>query len=124
MTHEAIDHWIAAYEAAWRAPGTDALAGVFTPDATYSLAPYDPTISGLDAIVEIWDAERSEGEQFEMSHEVVAMEGDTAVVRVHVHYHRPREQEYRDLWIVRLGAEGLCTHFEEWPFFPGGPRVA
>jgi ketosteroid isomerase-like protein len=124
VTHEAIERWVAAYEAAWRAPGVDALAGVFAPGATYSLDPYEPTITGLDAIAELWDAERSEGEQFEMTHEVVAVEGDTAVVRVHVQYRRPREQEYRDVWIVRLGPDGLCTRFEEWPFFPDRPRVA
>ncbi len=59
-----------------------------------------------------------------MSHEIVAVEGDTAVVRVHVQYRKPREQEYRDLWVIELDADGLCTHFEEWPFFPDRPRVA
>jgi hypothetical protein len=31
--------------------------------------------------------------------------------------HRQRK-EYRDLWIVRLTESGLCSHFEEWPFWP------
>ena len=124
MTRETVERWIAAYESAWRATGTDALTSVFTPDATYSLDPYQPTITGLDAIAEMWDDERPEGEEFEMSHEIVAVEGDTAVVRVHVQYRKPREQEYRDLWVIKLDADGLCTHFEEWPFFPHRPRVA
>lgn len=124
MTREAAERWIAAYVAAWRAPGVDALADLFAPDATYSRDPYDDSATGLDAIAGMWVAERSDGEQFEMSHEVLAVEGDTAVVRVHVQYRRPREQEYRDLWVIRLGVDGLCTHFEEWPFFPDRPRVA
>ena len=124
MTRETVELWIAAYEAAWRAPGTEQLSNVFAQNATYSLDPYQPTITGLDAITKMWDDERSEGEQFEMSHEIVAVEGDTAVVRVHVQYRKPREQEYRDLWVIKLDAAGLCTHYEEWPFFPHRPRVA
>lgn len=50
-----------------------------------------------------------------------AVDGDTAVVRVEVTYGEPRPGEYRDLWIVRLGADGRCREFEEWPFWPGQP---
>jgi hypothetical protein len=32
-------------------------------------------------------------------------------------HHRQR-REYRDLWILRLDESGLCSHFEEWPFWP------
>ena len=58
------------------------------------------------------------------SSEIVAIEGDTGVVRVEVRYGPPKNQEYRDLWIVRLDAEGRCTHFEEWPFWPPGTEGA
>jgi hypothetical protein len=30
-----VSRWLAAYEAAWRAPGTDQLADMFTEDASY-----------------------------------------------------------------------------------------
>ena len=124
---ELID-WIAGYERAWRSPGTDALAELFTEDATYSTAPYENPHRGLAAIREMWEAERSgPDEEFEMSSEVVAVEGDTGVARVTVHYLVPEDKEgrrnrqrreYRDLWIVRLNEAGLCSHFEEWPFWP------
>ena len=32
-----VSRWLGGYEAAWRAPGTDGLAGLFTGDATYLL---------------------------------------------------------------------------------------
>ena len=32
----------------------------------------------------------------------------------------PCKQEYRDLWVVTLDEDGLCTAFEEWPFWPEG----
>jgi ketosteroid isomerase-like protein len=113
--------WIAAYERGWRAPGTDALAELFADDATYSNAPYGETLRGLDAIADLWERER-EGpdEAFEMSAEVVAVEGDTGVARIEVGYGDPKPAEYRDLWIVRLDERGRCVAFEEWPFWPPG----
>ena len=113
-----IERWVAAYVDAWRSPGTDALAELFTPDATYIQGPYRAPVTGLAAIARIWDEERPEGERFDITHEVVASEGATSVVRVQVDYHAPREQQWRDLWMVVLDSDGLCTHFEEWPFAP------
>jgi hypothetical protein len=54
-----------------------------------------------------------------MRHEIVAAEGETAVVRVEVEYGEPRPAEYRDLWIVEFGGDGRCRTFEEWPYWPG-----
>ena len=58
MTREQVAGWVAAYERAWRAPGTGALAGIFTPDATYRQGPYDEPVTGLPAIGGMWEAER------------------------------------------------------------------
>jgi hypothetical protein len=76
----------------------------------------------------MWEAERfGPDEAFEMVSEILAVEGDTGVVRVTVVYeeaeqkerrlHR-QQKEYRDLWVVRLDEAALCFHFEEWPFWP------
>jgi hypothetical protein len=114
-----LSTWIDAYERAWRTPGTDWLAYLFTPDATYSMGPFEETQHGLDAISELWEREReSAAEVFRMESEIVATEGDTGVVRVEVRYGDPVRLHYRDLWIVRLDEHGLCTAFEEWPFSP------
>ncbi len=119
MNHAQLTEWMAAYERAWRAPGTDTLAELFTDDASYSTAPYESPHHGLDAIREMWEAERlGPDEEFEMTSEVVAVEGDTGVVRVEVQYREPKNKEYRDLWVIRLDDAGLCSHFEEWPFWP------
>lgn len=130
----ALEGWLDAYERAWRTDGTGSLRELFTPDASYSTAPYERPHLGLKAIARMWDAERiGPDEAFEMRSEIVVLQGDTGVVRVDVRYGAPKEQEYRDLWIIRLDDEGLCTHFEEWPFWPpgsggaagsGGPRSA
>ena len=119
LSHRQVDDWIAAYERAWRTAGTEPLGELFAEDATYSMGPYEEPVVGLAAIAELWERERvGSDEAFEMSHETVAVESDTAVVRVEVHYGSPQNLQYRDLWIVRFAPDGRCREFEEWPFWP------
>ena len=121
MDPDDLDRWIGAYERAWRTPGTDGLGELFTEGATYSTAPFERPYEGLEAISEMWEAEREGAdEEFEMSWEPVAVEGDTGVARVEVRYAGPPARHYRDLWVIRLDADGRCRAFEEWPFWPPG----
>ena len=116
----AVSRWLVGYEAAWRAAGTDALAALFRTDATYLQSPYEPPVHGLDAIRRMWEDERDgPDEAFTLATEILAVDGPTAVVRAEVHYGDPPHQEYRDLWIIRLAADGRCRWFEEWPYWPG-----
>lgn len=126
MTDRAdVGSWVAAYERAWRAPGTEELVTLFTDEATYRQSPYEEPVVGIEAIARMWEAER-EGpdEVFTLSTEVVAVDGATAVVRAEVRYGEPVRQEYRDLWVLRLATDGRCSWFEEWPFWPGRPYCA
>jgi hypothetical protein len=120
-----LARWIGGYERAWRTPGTAQLEQLFTSDATYVASPFEAPIRGRSAIASFWEAER-EGpdETFSMHSELVAVENNVGVARVEVRYGNPTIRIYRDLWIVTLGEDGLCTSFEEWPFFPGQPRAA
>jgi hypothetical protein len=68
----------------------------------------------------MWERERDgPDEPFTMTSGIVAVDGDTAVVRVEVRYQRPGEHEFRDLWMIRFAEDGRCWAFEEWPFSPG-----
>ena len=117
-----VSRWLAGYEAAWRAPGTDGLVGLFTSDAIYSQSPYEQPVTGLDAIRRMWEDERAgPDEAFTMASDIVAVDGPVAVVRVEVWYRDPADQEYRDLWVIRFADDGRCTWFEEWPYWPGHP---
>jgi len=121
MDRADLQRWIDAYVRLWRTAGTDRLGEIFAEDAAYSAGPFEDLVRGLPAIAEFWEAERVDAdEKFELRSEVLAVEGDTGVARVEVRYGPPREQLYRDLWVVRMDAEGRCSRFEEWPFWPPG----
>jgi ketosteroid isomerase-like protein len=125
MDRDHVSTWVNRYERAWRSPGTDALADLFTEDASYSKAPYRESLRGLPAIAEMWEAERDgPDEVFTMRAEVVAEQGDRGVARVHVVYGDPPQREYRDLWVITFDEAGRATVFEEWPFSSGRPRAA
>jgi ketosteroid isomerase-like protein len=115
--HDQVLRWVDAYERAWRTPGAVGLAELFTQDAFYSQGPYVEPKIGLEAIARMWEETR-DGDVFRMTRKVVAVDGDTAVVRAEVSYEKPAAQEYRDLWVVRFAPDGRCRHFEEWPFAP------
>lgn len=119
MDRQQVLSWVAAYERLWRTPGTDGLGEIFTPDATYLQAPFREPVVGLPAIQRMWDEQRdSADEEFEMTSAVLAVEDDTAVVRAHVRYGPPSNQEWLDLWVIRYAEDGRCRAFEEWPFSP------
>ncbi len=124
MTPDELQTWVDRYEDAWRSPGTDKLADLFAPDASYLADPFHEPIAGLEAIAAFWAAER-EGpdEVFEMRSDIVAIDGRVGVLRLEVTYGEPVDARYRDLWIVEIGEDGRAVAFEEWPFWPERGRV-
>jgi hypothetical protein len=112
-----VEDWLAAYERAWRSPGTAGLGDLFVETVTYVASPWAEPIVGLEALRRFWDGARDgPAESFRMATDIVAIEGATAVVRVHVDY--DDGQRWRDLWLITLHDHGRCEHFEEWPFSP------
>jgi hypothetical protein len=125
VTREAFASWIGLYEQLWRTEGTEELGRLFAEHAAYLHSPYEPPVSGLAAIAADWERGRDGAdEEFAMSPEIVAVDGDTGVARVLVRYGEPQNQEYLDLWVVRFDDAGRCVSFEEWPFWPNQPWTA
>ena len=118
VNRAAVESWLAGYELAWRTPGTDGLGDLFTADVSYAPSPWGPVVYGLGALAEHWEAERATADEpFVMRAGVVAVDSETAVVRVEVDYTATGDR-WRDLWIIELDHDGRCRAFEEWPFAP------
>jgi hypothetical protein len=121
MDRTAVERWVADYERLWRTPGTELLAELFVPDASYLPSPWAQPVEGLEMIAEFWEAERrGADEDFTMSSDVIAVDGRTAIVRVSVRY-GASGRIWRDLWVIQLAPDGRCSRFEEWPFAPDQP---
>lgn len=91
-------------------PGTEALASLFTADATYLQSPYEQPVTGIEAIKQMWkDEPEGPGEDFTLVTDIIAVDGRTAVVRAEVGYGDPPRQKYRDLWVIRLADDGVAT---------------
>jgi hypothetical protein len=122
MDRDTVKQWVAGYERAWRTPGTASLAELFSADVRYVPSPWRQPITGLADLRPWWEAERDRpDEPFTMTSEVVAVDGDTAVVRIAVTYEHDDPSRWRDLWVLRFDNTGRCTAFEEWPFAPEQP---
>lgn len=119
MGYSEVQAWIDKYVSAWRSPGTAKLADLFTDDITYSPSPWKKPLHGLEEIKPFWEQARSGPEEvFDLGSEIVAIEGQTAVVRIAVEYANDKPSQWRDLWIIKLDDTGRCSSFEEWPFYP------
>jgi ketosteroid isomerase-like protein len=122
MDRADVRRWAHRYEEAWRSPGTDLLAELFSDDASYRVSPWAEPIIGVAALGTFWDDERDgPDEEFTMTSEVVAVDGDTSVLRVEVRYGGDEPAVWRDLWVLRFDESGRCRAFEEWPFAPEQP---
>lgn len=122
MDRRRVERWITTYERAWRGPGTEQLGELFTSSVSYSPSPWAEPLDGLVDLAEFWEAQRQgPDEAFTMRAEVLAVELETAVVRVDIDYEDP-PRSWRNLWVIEFAAGGRCTHFEEWPFVAGTTR--
>ena len=122
VDNAAVSGWVDEYERAWRDADTRAVERLFTETAEYRRSPYEPSANGHSAIRGFWRDDA--GKTFSMDSTVVCVQDDVAVVRVEVVYLTPREQEYRDLWILRFAPDGRVSEFEEWAYWPGKPYSA
>ncbi len=98
--------------AAWRSGDRDAIAELFTADATYAHSPWKEPLQGVDAIVADWLAAPDPPGSWEAEYVAAYVSGDVAIVKGTTSY--PAEgHRYANLFELRLD-EGRCTSFVEW----------
>src|SRR5450759_450203 len=76
----AIVDWLEAYVRAWESYAPDAIGDLFSDDAVYSYHPYDEPVVGRQAIVESWLKDPDPPGTYEATYELIAIDGDVAVV--------------------------------------------
>ena len=121
MNRSEVQNWIDNYVAAWRSPSRDKLAQLFTADVRYQLhqaPPWNQTLSGLGELAQYWEHVSLEQGEFELQSEIVALEGNVAVVKVDVTYATANPAQWHNVWIICFADDNRCESYEEWPFSP------
>ena len=110
---ERVQAWLDAYVEAWRTYDRDAIADLFSADASYAYHPYDDEpLRGREAIAESWLSERDEPGSWEASYAPLLIDGDRAVATGETRYADGRT--FSNLYVLRFDGDGRCAQFVEW----------
>ena len=121
MDRANVERWIADYRQAWSTDDPAQEADLFTEDAAYSPYPWPREQNlwrGRDLIVQKWLGHGDSQIGWRFEHEILAVDGDTAVVEGWTDYDRgeapPWEEQYANLWVIRFADDGRARSFREW----------
>ncbi|HWR84719.1 MAG TPA: nuclear transport factor 2 family protein [Rhodoglobus sp.] len=103
--------WVEAYRRAWESNEPDDIRAVFTDDARYFPSPDDDPWTGIDEIVEGWLENSDEEGSTSFAWEVVAVDGDVAVIRAVSTY---PDTVFDNVWIVALAEDGRAREFTDF----------
>jgi|SRR5690554_1468183 len=109
---DTAERWVNDYRRAWESNEPDDIRALFTEDAEYFSVPWEDPWRGHDGIVEGWLESRDEPGDTTFEWEIVAVDGNTAVVRAVTVY--TAERTYHNVWVIRFGANGRADQFTEW----------
>jgi uncharacterized protein (TIGR02246 family) len=113
MNRSDVSSWVDRYIRAWNTNDANEIGELFTEDAVYLTGPFDAPWEGRQWIVDQWLEERDEPGTTSFSYEVIAVDGDLGVVQGRATYVDP-PVVYGNLWLIRLAADGRCSHFTEY----------
>jgi len=117
MTRTDFEDWLERYRSAWKTDDPQQIGDLFTEDATYSPWPFSKPWEGRAAIVAKWIDRGDSKNHWRFESEVVAVEGDTGVVRGLTTYPAHDEEPeavYSNIWVVKLASDGQASAFAEW----------
>jgi ketosteroid isomerase-like protein len=125
LTRETAAGWLRAYVGAWETYDPDAVADLFSEDATYSYFPFDKPIRGRLAIVASWLEDKDPAGTYEARYEPVAIDGNLAVAQGRSRYFKDAsrtelEREYDNVFLIEFDDDGRCRSFREWYMRPRG----
>ena len=113
MTREDVRRWVEGYMAAWASDDSKDIEALFSEDATYLTGPWDEPWEGRETIVREWIDRGDSGTEWGFTWDVVALDGDFAVIRGETEY-PDSGHHYRNIWFVRLAEDGRARAFTEW----------
>ena len=120
MDRSDVQRWLEGYLHAWETDDPDDIARLFTEDAIYSPFPWpreDRYWRGRDTIVDKWIDRGDSKLEWRFEHEILAVDGDTAVIggwTIYPAQEGEPEKAYSNVWLIRLAGDGRAREFVEW----------
>ena len=114
LTRTDVQRWIEEYFSASSSNDPEAIAALFTKDATYRDRPFGRPTEGRDAIVADWLARRDEPGTWSASIEPLAVDTDQNIGVASGSVHYDNGPSYSNLWVIHFGEGGRCSSFAEW----------
>ena len=117
MTRADVEQWLERYRLAWKTDDPHDIGALFTEDATYAPRPFGEPWKGREAIVAKWIELGDSKNAWQFESEIVAVDGDTGVVRglttYPAHDNEP-EEVYSNIWVIKLAPDGRASSYTEW----------
>jgi ketosteroid isomerase-like protein len=121
MNRSGVEHWLSGYLRAWKSDDPQDIAALFTEDVTYSPHPWPRDSNrwvGRDTVIRKWLERGDSKVGWRFEHELLAVEGDAAVIEGWTYYDPqpddPRSDAYANVWLVRFAPDGRAREFVEW----------
>ena len=108
-----LAEWMAGYESAWASNDPDRIGALFTDDALYFTAPFREPWRGRQAIVDGWIERKDDPGDWTFTWQPLVDTPELAIITGTTTYRDP-PLTYSNLWVLRLGEDGLCREFTEW----------
>jgi uncharacterized protein (TIGR02246 family) len=117
LTRSTFATWLAGYERAWEERDADQAVALFTPDAVYHEAPFDPPMAGADAIRSYWETVTAGQRNVDFRYEITAVDGQTGIARWHATFtvaSTGARVELDGVFELAFGSDGRCRELREW----------
>jgi len=117
-TREDFEKWLDAYGHAWETRDPQAIAELFTEEATYQETPFVEPMRGRAAIREYWmNAVVRTQQQIRFGYEILAVAGDSCIAHWWASFIRVATQarvKLDGIFLLTFTSGGLCRELREW----------
>jgi hypothetical protein len=116
VDRDVVARWLDGYRKAWDSNDPGDIGALFPADGEYRFEPWEEPARGREAIVAAWLDRADAPGDHRFDGEVLAVDGDLAIVQGRTEYDDGRR--YENLWVIRFAADGTARSFTEWYMAP------
>jgi uncharacterized protein (TIGR02246 family) len=117
MNFEICKSWLDLYGFAWKNRDPQALADLFTDDATFHVNPFSEPLHGRSAILDYFSTVIRSQEQIQFDYEVLEATQDTGIAHwwaSFVHVFTKTKVKLDGIFIMTLYGERHCKVLKQW----------